>query len=265
MKCESCFSAQEQSSGCDPCSSLKQKIAPGFGTHQVWKMSVLGNMLSYLNDTTCHVTSSFKFQDGKKLFRSVKETEYLLTDISKNWSTHLCGAKRYSYMTTCNTFKKHSFFFLFCFYHFSDGIKGNKKRKRKQADKHSIYRAGNLCPQKWHIIWNSTVKLGTFAAFHLCYEVGIPKFSSREYHLERHPGVVFPLYETSLVPTTKSKLAPVCLTSWKLYQYPVYRYFCLIFLSLNQSYTQYCPTSIFGHVAIVVACAKYNVIHGYQL
>jgi len=47
----------------------------------------------------------------------------------------------------------------------------------------------------------------------------------------------------------------------------IYRFLALlsICVSLKQSYTQYCPTSICGHVATVFVCANCQVICCYQL
>ena len=43
--------------------------------------------------------------------------------------------------------------------------------------------------------------------------------------------------------------------------YTFYSNLCHICVSLNQSYTQYCPTSIFGHIAKVFVQAKYCRMH----
>lgn len=45
----------------------------------------------------------------------------------------------------------------------------------------------------------------------------------------------------------------------------VYQRVGLICVSLNQSYTQYCPTCFCGPMVMVFVCAKHHVMHCYQL
>lgn len=48
-------------------------------------------------------------------------------------------------------------------------------------------------------------------------------------------------------------------TAVKAVECAVYKHFFLIFVSWNQSYTPYCPSSICGHVASEFICTKYWV------